>query len=195
MLNFVDEMHTQIILFISGGGSNARQIISYFEENERIKVCGVLSSKANEEMQAFCMQHRVVFKDLSGQNFSSYIQTCKELKADWVVLAGFLKKIPSELIATFPNQIINIHPALLPNYGGKGMYGQHVHAAVSAAKETFSGISIHLVNEEFDQGQLLFQHAVALPSNATALQVEEKVRGLELQHFAPNLETYISSFK
>jgi phosphoribosylglycinamide formyltransferase-1 len=187
-------MQTQIILFISGAGSNARQIIRYFKENERIKVCGVLSSKVNAEMQSFCAQHNVQFKDLSEQNFSAYLQACKELNANWVVLAGFLKKIPSELITAFPNQIINIHPALLPNYGGQGMYGKHVHAAVSAAKEAFSGISIHLVNEEFDKGKLLFQHGIALPVNATALQVEEKVRALELQYFAQDLETYISNF-
>ena len=88
--------------------------------------------------------------------------------------------------------MINIHPALLPNYGGPGMYGQRVHLAVSAAKEAFSGVSIHLVNEEFDKGKLLFQHAVAIIQNDNAAEIEQKVRTLEIQHFAPDLDAYIT---
>jgi phosphoribosylglycinamide formyltransferase-1 len=192
MLNFVAEMQEQLILFISGGGSNARQIIDYFNDNERVNVVGVLSSKPNSEMEAFCEGHNLPFFNLLGKDFSNYLQICHELGANWVVLAGFLKKIPTELLAAFPDKIINIHPSLLPNYGGAGMYGQHVHQAVSAAKEAFSGISIHLVNEEFDKGKLLFQHAVALPQNATAHEVEAEVRALEKQFFAKDLERFLS---
>jgi len=192
MLNFVAEMQEQLILFISGAGSNARQIINYFNDNERVNVVGVLSSKPNSEMEAFCEGHRLPFFNLQGKDFSNYLEICHQLEANWVVLAGFLKKIPAELIAAFPNKIINIHPSLLPNYGGAGMYGQHVHQAVSAANEAFSGISIHLVNEEFDKGKLLFQHAVALPQNATASEVEVEVRTLEKQFFAKDLERFLS---
>lgn len=192
MLNFVAEMQAQLILFISGGGSNARQIIRYFKGNERVKVVGVLSSKANLEMETFCAERQLPFYNLQGKDFTSYLEISQELHASWVILAGFLKKVPSELISAFPERIINIHPALLPNYGGPGMYGQHVHLAVSAAKEAFSGISIHLVNEEFDKGKLLFQHAVALTPNATSAEIEQKVRALEIQHFASDLETHIS---
>jgi len=192
MLNFVAEMQEQLILFISGGGSNARQIIDYFNDNERVNVVGVLSSKPNSEMEAFCEGHNLPFFNLLGKDFSNYLQICHELGANWVVLAGFLKKIPTELLAAFPDKIINIHPSLLPNYGGAGMYGQHVHQAVSAANEAFSGISIHLVNEEFDKGKLLFQHAVALPQNATAHEVEAEVRALEKQFFAKDLERFLS---
>lgn len=192
MLNFVAEMQAQLILFISGGGSNARQIIRYFKGNERVKVVGVLSSKANLEMETFCAERQLPFYNLQGKDFTSYLEISQELHASWVILAGFLKKVPPELISAFPERIINIHPALLPNYGGPGMYGQHVHVAVSAAKEAFSGISIHLVNEEFDKGKLLFQHAVALTPNATSAEIEQKVRALEIQHFASDLETHIS---
>ncbi|MEY4991251.1 MAG: hypothetical protein RI948_117 [Bacteroidota bacterium] len=192
MLNFVAEMQEQLILFISGGGSNARQIIDYFNDNERVNVVGVLSSKPNSEMEAFCAGHNLPFFNLLGKDFSNYLQICHELGANWVVLAGFLKKIPTELLAAFPDKIINIHPSLLPNYGGAGMYGQYVHQAVSAANEAFSGISIHLVNEEFDKGKLLFQHAVALPQNATAHEVEAEVRALEKQFFAKDLERFLS---
>lgn len=194
MLNFVAEMQEQLILFISGGGSNARQIINYFNENERVNVVGVLSSKANSEMEAFCEGHRLPFYNLLGKDFSDYLQICQALGASRVILAGFLKKIPTAFIAAFPDKIINIHPSLLPNYGGAGMYGQHVHRAVSAANEAFSGISIHLVNEEFDKGKLLYQHAVALPQNATASVVEAEVRALEKQFFAKDLETYLTGF-
>jgi phosphoribosylglycinamide formyltransferase 1 len=194
MLNFVAEMREQLMLFISGGGSNARQIINYFNDNERVNVAGVLSSKHNPEMEAFCANHDIPFFNLVGKDFAEYLQICNDLGANWVVLAGFLKKIPTEFIAAFPDRIINIHPSLLPNYGGAGMYGQNVHRAVSAAKEAFSGISIHLVNEEFDKGKLLFQHAVRLPKNANEKQVEQEVRSLEQVFFAKDLETYVSHF-
>ena len=186
-------MITRIILFISGGGSNARQIISYFEGNERIMVVGLLSSKPNEEMQKFCTNHSVAFYDMSGKDFSSYLKIAQDLNANWIVLAGFLKKVPVELISAFPNRIINIHPSLLPNYGGAGMYGKHVHKAVSDANEAFSGISIHLVNEEFDKGLILFQHAVVLSNGANSVEIETKVRALEHAHFAKDLELYLSN--
>ena len=195
MLNFMAEMQEQFILFISGGGSNARQIIDYFKDNERVKVVGVLSSKANLAMEAFCATQQLPFYDLSNKDFSAYLKICRELNANWVILAGFLKKIPVEFISAYPNRIINIHPSLLPSYGGAGMYGQHVHRAVSEAKEAFSGISIHLVNEEFDKGKLLFQHAVALAPNSTANEVEQQVRALELAFFAKDLDTYVSALK
>ena len=193
MLNFVAQMQTQIIIFISGAGSNAREIIRYFDGNEAINVCGVISSKENEAMASFCEEQQVPFVNLVGQDFSAYLNFCLKQNAQWVILAGFLKKIPSELLNAYPDRIINIHPSLLPNYGGAGMYGKKVHEAVAAAQESFSGISIHLVNEEFDKGKLLFQHAVKLPENANSEQVESSVRALELTHFAQDLEIYLSS--
>lgn len=186
-------MVARIILFISGRGSNARQIISYFEGNERVKVVGLLSSNPNEEMQGFCDDHSIPFYDMAGKDFSSYLNITQDLGANWIVLAGFLKKVPVELISAFPNRIINIHPSLLPNYGGAGMYGKHVHKAVSVAKEAFSGISIHLVNEEFDKGRLLFQHAVALSRGESAEEIEAKVRALELTYFAADLDLYFNN--
>ena len=193
MLNFVAQMQTQIIIFISGAGSNAREIIRYFNGNEAINVCGVISSKENEAMASFCEEQQVPFVNLAGQDFAAYLNFCLKQNAQWVILAGFLKKIPSELLNAYPDRIINIHPSLLPNYGGAGMYGKKVHEAVAAAQESFSGISIHLVNEEFDKGKLLFQHAVKLPENASPEQVESSVRALELTHFAQDLETYLGS--
>ncbi len=192
MLNFVDEMQTQIIIFISGAGSNAREIIRYFDENEAINVCGVVSSKENLEMAEFCQTHHVQFTHLPGHDFSAYLNFCMQQQAQWIILAGFLKKIPSELIAAYPDKIINIHPSLLPNFGGAGMYGQKVHLAVAAADQAFSGISIHLVNEEFDKGKLLFQHAQKLPKNASAKEIETIVRSLEIKYFAADLQHYLA---
>ncbi|MEN9744107.1 MAG: hypothetical protein RLZZ65_1912 [Bacteroidota bacterium] len=184
-------MKQEIIIFISGAGSNARQIIHHFNENEGINICGVVSSKENFEMAAFCKAQGVDYFFVNGQDLSSYLKLSLELNADYIVLAGFLKKIPKDLINAFPDRIINIHPALLPNFGGAGMYGKHVHLAVAAAKASFSGITIHLVNEEFDKGKLLFQHAVALPHGSSPEEIESLVRGLELQHYAADLETFI----
>lgn len=192
MLTFVAAMQQKLMLFISGAGSNARQIIAYFKANEQVNVVGVLSSKANPEMAEFCASHGLPFENLQGQDFDHYLKICKDLDAHWIILAGFLKKIPAELLAAFPEHIINIHPALLPNYGGAGMYGRFVHQAVCAAKEPFSGITIHLVNEEFDKGQVLYQHAVALSREESPESIEKKVRALELQHFAAAIERYIA---
>lgn len=184
-------MQVNIILFISGGGSNARQIIAYFEGNERIQIVGVLSSKPNHAMEAFCSDHGVAFRNFQDQGFTSYLTFCKNNNVHWIVLAGFLKKIPLEFIAAYPNHIINIHPALLPGFGGAGMYGKFVHQAVFNSKAKFSGITIHLVNEEYDKGQLLYQHAVALSEEESPESIEQKVRSLELKHFAEDLESYI----
>lgn len=186
-------MKKEIIIFISGAGSNARQIIHHFHENEGINIRAVVSSKENSEMAAFCQSQGVDYFFVDGQDLNRYLKLSLELNADYIVLAGFLKKIPKELINAFPDRIINIHPALLPNFGGAGMYGKHVHKAVSAAKASFSGITIHLVNEEFDKGKMLFQHAVALPKGASPEEIEQQVRALELKHYATDLETFVSA--
>ena len=184
-------MPIQIILFISGGGSNARQIISYFQDNEAIKVVGVLSSKPNHDMADFCAAHHVSFFDMSTKDFGQYLSISQQLNVDWVILAGFLKKVPAAFISSYANRIINIHPSLLPKHGGAGMYGKHVHKAVALAKEPYSGISIHLVNEEFDQGKILFQHAIRLPLNANADEIESLIRELEKTHFAPDIAAHL----
>ena len=110
-----------------------------------------------------------------------------DLEIDYIILAGFLRKIPNTLITAYPEKIINIHPSLLPKYGGEGMYGKFVHEAVLAAKEKESGISIHYVSEEFDSGRIIAQYRIALGDNETVETIQEKVRQLEHQHFAPTI--------
>lgn len=183
----------RIALFISGKGSNARNIMKYFHDHEDIAVSLVLSSAENPEMEAHCEELEIAFERLTALDMDAYLRTCRTHQVDWIILAGFLKKIPAALVEAYPNRIINIHPALLPSFGGQGMYGSHVHKAVAAANVHFSGITIHLVNEEFDKGKVLAQFAVSLSHPLEAQGVEQQVRGLEMKHFPKVLEEVICS--
>ena len=192
MFNFALRMkRKRTALFISGNGSNARNIINYFDNHAQIDVSLVLSSAKNELMHTFCKDRSILFAQDMGIDGDTYLNYCQEQEIDWVILAGFLKKIPSSFINAFPDRIINIHPALLPNFGGKGMYGKHVHEAVSKSSSRFSGITIHLVNEEFDKGKMLAQFAVALENPASALEIESQVRDLEIVHFPSVIESIL----
>jgi phosphoribosylglycinamide formyltransferase-1 len=192
MFNFALRMkRIRIALFISGNGSNARNIINYFDNHTQISVSLVLSSAKNDLMDNFCSERSIFFAQPSGIEGDAYLKFCQEQEVDWVILAGFLKKIPVSFINAYPERIINIHPALLPNFGGKGMYGKHVHEAVSKSSVSFSGITIHLVNEEFDKGKMLAQYSVALKNPASALDIEEQVRNLEIKHFPSVIESIL----
>ena len=192
MFNFALRMkRKRIALFISGNGSNARNIINYFANHSEISVSLVLSSAKNDLMNDFCSERSILFAQPSGIDGDDYFRFCLEQEIDWVILAGFLKKIPLGFINAFPGRIINIHPALLPNFGGKGMYGRHVHEAVSKSSSRFSGITIHLVNEEFDKGKMLAQFAVALKKPDSAIEIEEEIRGLEIAHFPSVIESIL----
>lgn len=192
MFNFALTMkRIRIALFISGNGSNARNIINYFENHAQMSVSLVLSSAQNDLMDEFCAERAILFAHPSGMNGDAYLKYCQKQEIDWVILAGFLKKIPIDFINAFPNRIINIHPALLPNFGGKGMYGKHVHEAVSKSSSRFSGITIHLVNEEFDKGKMLAQFAVALKNPSSAVEIESQVRDLEIVHFPSVIESIL----
>ena len=192
MFNFALTMkRIRIALFISGNGSNARNIINYFENHAQMSVSLVLSSAQNDLMDEFCAERAILFAQPSGMNGDAYLKYCQKQEIDWVILAGFLKKIPIDFINAFPDRIINIHPALLPNFGGKGMYGKHVHEAVSKSSSRFSGITIHLVNEEFDKGKMLAQFAVALKNPSSAVEIESQVRDLEIVHFPSVIESIL----
>jgi phosphoribosylglycinamide formyltransferase 1 len=192
MFNFALRMkRKRIALFISGNGSNARNIIDYFDNHAQIDVSLVLSSAKNELMHTFCKERSILFAQDMGIEGDAYLNHCQEQEIDWVILAGFLKKIPSSFINAFPDRIINIHPALLPNFGGKGMYGKYVHEAVSQSSSCFSGITIHLVNEEFDKGKMLAQFAVALQNPSSAVEIESQVRDLEIAHFPSVIESVL----
>lgn len=192
MFNFALRMkRKRIALFISGNGSNARNIINYFENHAQISVSLVLSSAKNDLMDGFCAERSILYAEPTGIEGDAYLKLCEEQEIDWVILAGFLKKIPENFINAYPDHIINVHPALLPSFGGKGMYGKHVHEAVAKSSVCFSGITIHLVNAEFDKGKMLAQFAVALKNPVSSTEIEEQVRSLEIAHFPSVIESIL----
>ncbi len=182
-----------IAIFASGKGSNAEKIIDYFAYHPTIKVCCVLSNKKDAGVLDMASSKNIYVKPFSKQELENgaIARFLIEQKVDYIILAGFLLKIPQSLIALFPDKIINIHPSLLPNYGGKGMYGIRVHRAVIENKEKESGITIHLVNEEYDKGSILLQEKCFVAENDTAEDLAKKVQSLEHRFFAPCIEKYI----
>ena len=174
-----------IVVFASGSGTNAAKIITYFDAIETAAVKCVYCNNANAGVI-----NRAAHLGVSTRVFNrpEYQQDVLEellaVKPDLIVLAGFLWKIPKSYIDAFPNQIINIHPALLPKYGGKGMYGQHVFDAILSNNETETGITIHYVNEHYDEGAVIFQAKTAVANADTAADVAAKTHQLEHAHFA-----------
>lgn len=183
-----------IVLFASGGGSNAGQIMQYFSNGNAVKVVAIFTNNATAGVLDKAMQYDVpsVIFTRDQLNDGTVLERLREFNADLIVLAGFLLKFPADIIAAYPDKVINIHPALLPKYGGKGMYGMNVHRAVLENKEKESGISIHYVNDNYDEGSIIFQQAVALEECTTPEQVALKVLELEHRHFPEVIETLLS---
>jgi len=179
----------RIAIFASGTGSNAINLIRNFENDSVLEVAFVLSNKADAKVLASARNLGVQtfhFDDkqvADGQFLTSF---CREHNIDWIVLAGYLRLIPVELIAAYNRKMINLHPSLLPAYGGKGMYGRNVHKAVIGNSETKSGITIHFVNEVFDQGEIIAQFHCPLDSSDTVESLETKIRILE-QTYLPTV--------
>ena len=185
----------QIAIFASGNGSNAAKIIEYFSSSEK-NVCislivtnnttaGVLQIAATHNIATLMLNKEIFFQG------DAYVAELQKMKIDLIVLAGFLWKISSKLIAAFPNKIINIHPALLPKFGGKGMYGKFVHEAVIANKEKESGITIHFVNEKYDDGKIIFQIKCPVDANETIESLAQKIHALEYKYFSKVIESII----
>ncbi len=180
----------RIAIFASGSGTNAENIIQYFKNNKNIEITAVLSNKKDAKVLDKAKKLRVSTKVFTRKDFYETPEIVKYVKnhADFIVLAGFLWKIPEDLIVAFPNKIINIHPALLPKYGGKGMYGMHIHQAVVENKEEKTGITIHFVNENYDEGAIIFQKEVALVSTDSPEIVAQKIYVLEQENFPKVIE-------
>ncbi len=183
----------RIVILASGSGTNAENIIKYFKGSKLITVTQVLSNKKDAQVLERANRLKVSYSSFNRDQLNNSADVLNILKAnaDYVILAGFLWKIPSSIIETFPDRIINIHPALLPKYGGKGMYGMHVHNAVIENKETKSGITIHLVNENYDEGAIIFQKSVEITATDTAEDVAKKIHVLEYKYFPKIIETAI----
>ncbi len=185
----------RIAIFISGKGTNALNLLHYFQNHVRVKIALVFSTRPNEIIEKAADDFRVNFIqfDENGCPWQELaLKVCEQNKIDFIVLAGFLKKFPSPLIKNFPDRIVNIHPSLLPKFGGKGMYGLHVHQAVIAAGDKKSGITIHYVNEEFDEGEVVAQIETKLDENETSESLAEKIHTLEMKYFPKVLEELLS---
>jgi len=186
----------KIAIFISGAGSNAKNLIHYFSQNTEVKISFVISEKINPELEQLCNLNEIRFIQIDkvqSTDADFLIEICHQHKIQLIVLAGFLKKIPEKLIQQFPEQIVNIHPSLLPKFGGKGMYGDHVHNAVIESQEKESGITIHLVNEEYDKGKILSQFSVPVAQNETVETLREKIRELEHTYLPQVIHTLLLS--
>lgn len=187
-----------IAIFASGAGSNARKIIEYFKNSPHIKISLVVCNKPGAGVLQIAREagiETLLIEKASFNNGDTYIKELKARNIDWIILAGFLWKVPPAFIQEWPGRIINIHPALLPSYGGKGMYGNKVHEAVIAAAETKSGISIHLVDEIYDHGKVIFQASCDITANDNADSLAQKIHQLEHAHFAPVIEQEIQKQK
>ncbi len=183
----------RIAILASGTGTNTENIIKYFKNSSLISVTLVLSNKKEAKVLEKATRLGVTssyFDKNSFRNTNAVFTILKE-QADYIVLAGFLLKIPLKIIEAFPNKIINIHPALLPKYGGKGMYGMHVHNAVVKNRETASGITIHYVNETYDEAAILFQKSVEVLVCDTAEDIAQKIHVLEQENFPKVIEKVI----
>ena len=183
----------RLAVFVSGGGTNLQRIAEYFAPNPDVEIsCVVSNSKeAYANQRAKNLGIPLIMIDRQRFNDKSFSEELKSLKVDWVILAGFLWLVPQHLIDAFPNKIINIHPALLPKYGGKGFYGHHVHEAVVAAHEKESGITIHYVNEKYDSGNIIFQAKVAISRHDTPDDVAAKIHVLEQMNFPVVIENLL----
>ena len=188
-------MH-HIALFASGAGSNAQKIIEYFKGHNQIKVALVVCNKPGAGVISIAEQADIPVLLVEKEKFfrsNAYTDELKEQDIRFIVLAGFLWKIPDTLIKTFPGKIINIHPALLPNYGGKGMYGSRVHEAVIANKEKESGITVHYVDDLYDHGKIIFQVTCPVKENDTAGSLAQRIHQLEHEHYPEVIEKILKS--
>lgn len=183
------KLSAKIAIFASGGGSNAQAIVNYFKDKEGIEIVLIVSNNPKAGVLDKSRKLGISTHLVSREYFYKTQDILPLLKGiDLIVLAGFLWLIPSYLITAFPRKIINIHPALLPKYGGKGMYGMNVHRAVKEAGEKESGISIHFVNEAYDEGQLIFKQNCPIEIEDSPEIIAKKVLTLEHRHFAPIIE-------
>lgn len=189
-------MNHRIALLASGAGTNAGNLIRFFNFNNSPDIRVVLVACNNALAGAFgvAREYGVPEVLITRENFSKsteFLAVLGKQQIDWIVLAGFLWKVPEWIIEAYPDRIINIHPSLLPRHGGKGMFGRHVHEAVSSSGEMETGITIHYVNGGYDEGRIIFQAAVKLSKGDRAEDVERKVRELEMKHFPEVLDQVI----
>ena len=180
-------MTKKIALLASGKGSNAKNISAFFKDSENISIELICSNNSASPLFDFCKKNNISSHFIEGatkDDFEKLLLLFQKSKIDYIILCGFLLKIPYTIISEYKNKIINIHPSLLPKYGGKGMYGSRVHKAVILNSERISGITIHFVNEEYDKGAVIFQKEYTLSVSETAESLAKAIQKLEHKHFS-----------
>ena len=189
----------RIAIFASGSGTNAEQIMLHFKHKHEIEVALVLTNNPNAFVLERAKKFNVTAHVFTRQQFvanqsGEVLALLLQEKITHIVLAGFMLLMPEPIIHRFQDKIINIHPALLPKFGGKGMYGHHVHEAVKVSGENETGITIHLVNEKYDEGKILFQASCPVEANDSAEQIADNVHALEYRHYPEQIEKWINGF-
>lgn len=187
---------SRLAIFASGQGSNAEKIINFFENDPTVEIGLILSNRKEAKVLHLAQKHNIPQLVTSRDEFYHSDKIAKnlvELKIDLIVLAGFLWLIPKYLVDAFPNKIVNIHPALLPKYGGKGMYGMNVHRSVHKAGEIETGITIHYVNDRYDEGAIIFQAACKIDKTDTPERIAAKVLALEHQYFSQIIRELVAN--
>lgn len=185
----------RIVIFASGSGTNAENLIKFFHNSDNASVIQVLTNNPHAKVLDRAKKLKVSalsFNRIALSQTDDVLNVLKASKPDLIVLAGFLWKFPENILNAFPNKVINVHPALLPKYGGKGMYGMHVHEAIVANKETETGITIHYVNEYYDEGAIIFQATCDVNVKDSAEDVASKIHELEMEHFPKIVEKLLN---
>lgn len=185
----------RIAIFGSGAGTNAENIIRYFRNHPSVEVSLIVSNKPDSGIVQKAKSYGIPVSVVERKTFedcTDLVRNLAELKTDLIVLAGFLWKIPDVLLKAYHNRIVNIHPSLLPKYGGKGMYGSKVHQAVKAAGDAETGITIHYVNEHYDEGEIIHQEKVIVGPNDSEEEIAQKVQELEHQLFPRTIEKLLA---
>jgi phosphoribosylglycinamide formyltransferase 1 len=183
-----------IVVFASGAGTNAENIILHFKNSLTVQVVTLFCNKPEAKVLEKANHHQVHTVVFSKEEFQStlFLEKFNVFQPDLIVLAGFLWKFPEHIIQAYPNKIINIHPALLPKYGGKGMYGLRVHQAVLENNDKQTGITIHYVNENYDEGAIIFQQSVNIEDCSTAQEIADKIHALEHKYFPKVIEKLLT---
>lgn len=188
----------KLVIFASGSGTNAENIIRYFQKSELAKVVAVFSNNRNAKVLRRAHEHEVKalhFDREALYETNDVLNLLKDIDPDLIILAGFLWLFPKKILDKFPDKVINLHPALLPKFGGKGMYGAAVHKAVIEKRETETGITIHYVNPEYDEGNVIFQVRIPISPGMTHIEIAEKIHELEYKHLPLVIENILKARK
>lgn len=186
------------MIFASGSGTNAENIIKYFKKSDTARVVAVFSNNRNAKVLRRAHEHEVkalLFDRDALYETNDVLNVLKDIDPDLIILAGFLWLFPKKILDSFPDKVINLHPALLPKFGGKGMYGEAVHKAVVEQKETRTGITIHYVNPKYDEGNIIFQKSFPVLPDMNHLDIAEKIHELEYQHLPVVIENLLKERK